>query len=295
MSLIARAVTAILVLTMIPLAFLTPDSQGQGITTVTSLQTITTAVSTTSTEVITVQSTSTSTFTSYYTTTSYLSKTLQLYRLGFSLESTGGTYCGTYYGRHFLAKSNQVISITFTSNIPIDLFVMSSKDYNAWRATNRCPVTSALLEQYSVDSVSMNLTIPESGGYYFMFLNTSPNTTPKVKLSADIVGVATPSSMVTTTEVVTRSQSTATRAFLVTEIRVLTTIRTEQIPSSFGQDYTIVIAVVGIVVLIAVILLVTRLRRRAAVIAKSPTSVTPAEPSDSGQFCVNYLPSLLQR
>ena len=67
MSLVARALTVLLVLSVIPLAFLTPGSQGQGFTTVTSLQTITTVVSATSTEVITLQSTSTSTFTTYYT------------------------------------------------------------------------------------------------------------------------------------------------------------------------------------------------------------------------------------
>jgi hypothetical protein len=283
MSLIARAVTAILVLSMIPLAFLTPGSQGQGITTVTSLQTITTAVSTTSTEVITVQSASTSTFTSYYTTTSYLNKALQLYRLGFSLESTeGGIYCGRFYGRYFSAKSNQVISIIFTSNIPVDFFVMSSKDYNAWVGTRKCPVTRALLEQYSVDSVSMNVTIPESGSYYFMFLNTSPDTTAKIKLSADIVGVAAPSSLVTTTEVVSTSQSTTTWTFPVTMTLVLTSVHTEQMPPSLGQDNTIVVAIVGIVVLTAVILLVMRRRGKTAVKPKPPTVPIPAE---IGQLC----------
>jgi hypothetical protein len=235
MSLIARALTVLLVLSIIPLAFLTPGSVGQGVTTVTSLQTITTAVSTSSTEVVTVQSTSTSTFTSYYTTTSYWNKARELTHQTLSISSTeGGTYCGMYDKRSFSVNANEVISIRLTSNIPIDFFVMSYKDYTAWHAANGCPVTSALVEQYSVDSVSMNLTIPESGSYYLTFLNTSPDTTAKIQLRADDVGVATPSSMTTTTEVVSLSQSTTTQAFLVTETRVLTTVRTEQVPSSIG-------------------------------------------------------------
>ena len=178
-----------------------------------------------------------------------------------------------------------MISIRLTSNIPIDFFVMSSKDYSAWLATTKCPVTSALVEQYSVDSVSMNLTVPESGSYYFMFLNTSPDTIAKIQLKADFVGVATPSSMATTTEVVIWSESTTTQAFLVTVTQVLTTVRTEQIPSSFGQNNTIMAAVIGIVVLIAVILLVMRLRRKTAIKPESPTAPTPAQPLDSGPLC----------
>lgn len=237
MSLIGRALTVLLVLSVIPLAFLTPGSRGQGVTTVTNLQTITTVVSETSTEVSIVQSTSTSTVTTLYTMTSYSNKTLGLLHQTLSLEPPTQEHCGLYDRRSFSARANQVISINLTSNIPIDFFVMSSKDYGAWVAAQMCPVTSALVEQYSVDSVTMELMISESGSYYFVFLNTSHDTTAKIQLMADIVGVAIPLSVEIATEVLSTSQSATIWTFPVTITRVLTSVHTEQIPPS--RDKTI--------------------------------------------------------
>jgi len=293
-----RGVSSVLILAVIPLLLLVPSSEGQGVTTITSLATVTTTFTRTSVSLVQGTETRTSTLTvSYSTTTNLPAQTL--YRQSKTLATFGPEYGCLYDQRIFTAKHGQVVSMNLTSSTTISFFVMKGRDYDEWLKVAQCAVTSSLVEAHDVTDYYGELVVPEDGHYYFVFLNFFHDKPAKIQFTAKIIGVAAmASSTMTTTVAVLGEYRTVSETLVVTSTQTLSSIRTEETLFPLGQNSLAIVVLAGIAAIV-VVLLAMRKRRRpetaAATASAQPipqASIAAPSPVTADEFCMNCGASL---
>jgi hypothetical protein len=256
-----EVVSLLLLLAVLPLFFSAPTPHSQTLTTITSLQTITTESAATTTHVITSQIVKTTVLTESLTTTSYYPRAKTLYKTSMLLlERTPVGYGCVYHHVAFTAKENEVFVANLTSNLPATFFLFSNEAYKAWKPTHYCEVQNTLDEAWQVQQYSSRLTIPSDGTYHLLLENWSRENGIRVSFVAQVVGLVTESSSAVTTSTLLTSHSTRTETYPTTMTRVLTSVWTEEV--GLLEQNTLLIGAAAVVVVALLGVLALRSRRK---------------------------------
>jgi len=113
---------------------------------------------------------------------------------------------------HLVAQSGQVISLKFNSNNQVDVYVLSSDEFDSWMNRHLCAPADTLASGKKVTSESLNVVIPENGMYHMLFENSSHDHAAVVYFEIQIIGSASTSlaRTVTTTNIVLFAYFTTT-------------------------------------------------------------------------------------
>ena len=275
-----RWISILLVLAVLPLMLrMPPEAKSQSLTTITNLITVTTPTSVTKKS--TFQSTSIETYTTTLTSTSLLSKPYVIVNEGVvAVEAVGpGRGPGDCNGeiRTLSAQKGDILALNLTAPTEFTVYVMNDETYTTWRQTGKCNpgiISESLLAfAFSVTSFVDNIVIPKSGQYHIAFLNFSTSSSVNIRFSAKITGVATPSTVTTTTDHIVEQRSTTTFPATMTIIQTSSSPQT-QVGTFAGQE-TLMLGTGVAVVLVAFISTVLLLRRRKSVQVTAVPTLAP--------------------
>jgi len=184
----------------------------------------------------------------------------------------GFRYCGIYDVFSFNAYGGQQIHVEMTSSAPVDFYVMSEK---VFQATEYCAdIGNVLAGKNHVTSYSLDWVAPQSGKYYFYFLNRQTNVDARISFLAS-----------TTSIVTMTSTSYSTALSVVTIAEVSSSMRTEQIGLSIGEGGLLIVALVLFLVFFVLVGLALRSQRK-----RTPTTkmgVPVKTQVGSRLFCIN--------
>jgi hypothetical protein len=286
-------VSALIFLAIVLSLISAPAANSQNVTTITSLQTITTETVVTKFSVSTTQSTGYSTITTTQFATSSLAQPKRLLVYHENIRAPGEEYGCLFAHTTFAAQAGDVVKGTISSDNEINFYVMSQKDYDKWNSLGTCGVyVTTIVEEVVVGTYPIEFVIPANGRYQVVFLNFSHENDAKIDLSADIVGTAKESSVVVTRTYTQQSYSTQTAVVSTIVTRTATSLRTEQVGqvgfSMEGSSLLLMVAgiVVGLVVVGILFVLRGRQKKTAggAVMyepeAKAPPVAEPSPPPE---------------
>ena len=256
-------VSALIFLAVVLSLISAPAANSQNVTTVTSIQTITTETVVTKFSVSTTQNTGYSTITTTQFATSSLVQPKRLLVHHQNIRPPGEEYGCTTDHISFTAQEGQVVAGAISSDNEITVYLMSQRDYDVWNRSRHCSAGDAtlLIDEVVVGTYQIELVIPSSARYQFVFLNWSHENEAKIDLSADIVGTAKESSVVVTRTYTQQSYSTQTAVVSTIVTRTATSLRTEQVGFSI-EGSSLLLMVAGIVVGLTVVGIVFVLRGR---------------------------------
>lgn len=144
MSKTKSIVAFLLILSVLPaLGSFAPLATGQSLTTITTLQIVTTS----------------------------------------STISSAGTYCFLYSNFKFTAQQGQQITTTIGSSIPIDFYVLTDADYNSFNNNPKCDLSNIgtpLAQQQAITNFDLSFSVPNDGSYDYVFINKSLATAATV-------------------------------------------------------------------------------------------------------------------
>jgi len=249
-----QAVTLILVAVTVFSLVPMPGSVGESLTTI---------VSTLTTPVVIVDTTNVETV---------------AYSTPLVIEPTQGTYVCTFKAMRFNANSGDEISIQFTANLPVSLYIMTRDDFQTWQNGNSCTATASVLytrEQVSNDHIDM--VAPSTGDYDLVFLNYSSSSLANVTLN--FAGV---SQALTTVSVPIVSSYPVTETYTATgNVTVV-----EKVADTFTLVRRYVLTPMIVIVIAALLVFAFRRRskrRKAQPVTGAPETKAPA----TGRFCIN--------
>jgi hypothetical protein len=200
---------------------------------------------TTTTSTTTIQNLTVQTLATLFEATSYLAQVRLLSSGDFHISPPGAQYGCQYDSRRFMAKTADVISAKITSSSSIDFYIISEQSFATWVKGHSCMATNALLDAYSVTSYSGIRSIPKDGTYYMLFENFSHDTTTFIHFDLQIIGSASGTHYVLFT-VVSKAFLTVTQ----TSTESLTT-GTEPIRLTMQSRSSILVAIVGLIMIVA--------------------------------------------
>jgi len=277
-----------------------PAANDQTLTTITSLQTITTETAVTRLSVSTAQSIGYATLTTTQFTTSTLAQPRRLLVYQHVFSAVPEEYGCIFDSRSFTAQEGQVVAGTISSDYEVSVYLMSQHDYDVWRRERFCSAREAtlLIDEVVMGTYSFELVIPSSGRYQFVFLNYSHEDGPKVNMNADIVGSAAESSVIVTRTYTQQSYSTESAVVSTVVTQTVTSRRTEQVAGiGFAMEgSSMLLMAAGVVVGLVVVGLLFVLRGRrpkaaaGAVTYEPEAEVAPAPPGappPGMKFCVH--------
>ena len=157
-----------LLLITVPLLGLAPEVYSQTVTTITSLNTVTTNLTFTEGNLSTVGKVTTTM--SEEATLIATSDTLP------GLGAQGSQGCNEGHLGPYYANFSQPIVTTLSSNQLINFFIMNSTQYTAWNSVTTCDprqAKGALYIYEDTQSVVVNWRAPVNGTYYFVFTTSS--------------------------------------------------------------------------------------------------------------------------
>lgn len=163
------------------------------------------------------------------------------------------------------------ISGTITASSPLDIYLLSSADYNAWNSNRvSCDGPDTYLASRSeATSYQFNINLPQAGGWYFVFFNKSKTSTANVVVSVNSAG-----SPVTYT---TTSDSLYMQTILVTQSLSQSSSEQQLQTNSqaLGQNgSSLILGIVAIIIVAFVAIGAVVMKKR----SKTETRSTPAKP-----------------
>jgi len=249
----------ILALLIFPSVFvIVPMTSGQTFITVTTMWTTTEAVTLTSTN-----------FTEFSSRT--VTTVKQVYFEGRLAPAEGSNNCSSdHYPLPRLGEGVNV-QFSFESDTPMDLYLLSESTFSAWASSGaRCDqIMNSMVEQVNVNQLSpRNFTIPSTGDYEVLVVNTSSNAWGDY-----VVTLAYPTSTV-------ESQSSA--IFLVTTPTTIIGSYVLRQPATLviiRQSTSWIINLIPILIIAALaVLAVDLLRREVVTRRKKPAPSAPPPP-----------------
>ena len=164
----------------------------------------------------------------------------QIVNRAFKVVSTaGGTLHCQLYNVTFLGSQGQFVSGNFTSDIPLNFYIVPDPIFQNWARSENCGnAGTAIASQLNTTAYNFNVAFTSSGPWDFVFVNFSNR-------DADVFMVAylSPIGYTTTQPVLSTSTSTFTSA-------------TAPAVPVFPVESLTIIAVVGVIVLTAVVVLI---------------------------------------
>lgn len=113
--------------------------------------------------------------------------TMQIVTTSTALSSLAGTnYCFWEGFFAFSAVQGQQINTVLTSSSPIDFYVLNDADFGAWK-NNKYPcnlsgISSPLVNQTGTTDYNVNIVAPASGQYWYLFINRSQSNAPVITI-----------------------------------------------------------------------------------------------------------------
>jgi predicted S18 family serine protease len=157
------------------------------------------------------------------------------------VSTAGTTLQCQLYNITFLGNQGQFVSGNFTSNIPLNSYIVAAQIYQNWSEAENCGNTGdAIASQLNTTTYSFNAALTSPGQWDFVFVNSSNR-------DADVFMVAYLSSIGCT--VTQPILSTTTRSTFTN------TTPTPSMVQPFPVESITIIALVGVVVLTAIVVL----------------------------------------
>ncbi len=124
------------------------------------------------THVLQVETTTTTVGTSFSTS---LSQSEQLINGAFTVFSTTGTNLPCeFWTFNFTGNTGQYVSGNFTSDSPVDFYLVQSTAYQNWSKQGTCgSATEAIASQLLTKSYAFSAAVPSSGAWVFVLVNSS--------------------------------------------------------------------------------------------------------------------------
>jgi hypothetical protein len=124
------------------------------------------------THVLQVETTTVTVGTSFSTS---LSQSQQLINGAFTVLSTTGTNLPCeFWTFNFTGNTGQYVSGNFTSDSPVDFYLVQSTAYRNWSKQGTCgSATEAIASQLLITSYAFNAALPSSGAWVIVLVNSS--------------------------------------------------------------------------------------------------------------------------
>jgi len=124
------------------------------------------------THVLQVETTTATVGTSFSTS---LSQSQQLINGAFTVLSTTGTNLPCeFWTVNFTGNTGQYVSGNFTSDSPVDFYLVQSTTYQNWSKQGTCgSATEAIASQLLITSYAFNAALPSSGAWVIVLVNSS--------------------------------------------------------------------------------------------------------------------------
>jgi hypothetical protein len=178
-----------------------------------------------------------------------------------------------------MANQGDKISVSVSSSSVIDFYIMSENEFQAWQSGTSCIVQDAYVAQAAILSYSIDWSSSRSGGYEFLFINSSHQNTASIQFDAtNTSGYLTTLTQLYESEIFQPQPTTITSVY--------TTVFSEEFVAFVLTDYGWQILLGSIAILVLLLFARRKKSRTSAVTVGLPPQPTAAA-QRLREFCPN--------